>query len=223
MSREYYTHTAMGSSTMSNCDFFPFLIYKRFRLYPVDDSLSKQVLIDDGDSEAYVIWHFMEAASAANLFSLILNNSPWKNTNARETFWYSKLSYNYSGVTHSPFSEDIPYLDDIMNRVNIAFNVQVNSILCNLYRGGENYLGWHSDNESCLGAEPVICSISLGQSREFSIRHKNNFKNEIKVNLTSGSMLIMAKKTQLQWDHRVTSDFKAVGARINLTLRKILS
>lgn len=47
-----------------------------------------------------------------------------------------------------------------------------NSLLCNLYRDGHDSIGWHSDDEASLGAEPVIASLSLGDTRVFSLRKK---------------------------------------------------
>ncbi|GAM62570.1 alkylated DNA repair protein alkB [Vibrio ishigakensis] len=35
-------------------------------------------------------------------------------------------------------------------------DVHFNSVLVNLYRNGDDYMGWHSDNEKELGVNPVI-------------------------------------------------------------------
>jgi alkylated DNA repair dioxygenase AlkB len=40
-----------------------------------------------------------------------------------------------------------------------------NSVLLNRYRGGGDYMGWHSDDEPELGPAPVIASLSLGAAR----------------------------------------------------------
>ncbi len=45
-----------------------------------------------------------------------------------------------------------------------------NSLLCNLYRDGKDSIGWHSDSEPSLGPQPVIASLSLGDTRVFSLR-----------------------------------------------------
>ena len=45
-----------------------------------------------------------------------------------------------------------------------------NSLLCNLYRDGKDSIGWHSDDEASLGPAPTIASLSLGDTRLFSLR-----------------------------------------------------
>ena len=47
-----------------------------------------------------------------------------------------------------------------------------NSMLANLYRDGHDSLAWHSDDETSLGPEPTIASISFGDMRTFQLRKK---------------------------------------------------
>ncbi|GAD29473.1 alkylated DNA repair protein [Photobacterium leiognathi lrivu.4.1] len=70
-----------------------------------------------------------------------------------------------------------------------------NSVLGNLYRDGEDYMGWHQDNEPELGHQPVIASLSFGATRQFVFKHKIT-KEKIAFQLTPGSLLIMAGDTQ---------------------------
>lgn len=65
-----------------------------------------------------------------------------------------------------------PLLVSLCETVTAASGSSFNSLLCNLYRDGHDSIGWHSDDEASLGAEPTIASLSLGDTRVFSLRKK---------------------------------------------------
>lgn len=65
-----------------------------------------------------------------------------------------------------------PLLVSVGEAVARASGRSFNSLLCNLYRDGHDSIGWHSDDEASLGAEPIIASLSLGDMRVFSLRKK---------------------------------------------------
>jgi len=94
-------------------------------------------------------------------------------------------------------------------------------VLLNLYRGGRDSMGWHSDDEPELGAEPVIASLSLGATRDFSLRQKKPGAQKIKMALPSGSLLVMSGRLQHCWQHQLPKTQLPVGERINLTFRLI--
>lgn len=47
-----------------------------------------------------------------------------------------------------------------------------NSLLLNRYKGGNDYVGWHSDDEKLYGSTPEIASVSFGCEREFFLKKK---------------------------------------------------
>lgn len=49
-----------------------------------------------------------------------------------------------------------------------------NSLLLNRYKGGSDYVGWHSDDEKLYGPTPEIASISFGSERVFFLKKKPN-------------------------------------------------
>jgi alkylated DNA repair dioxygenase AlkB len=83
-------------------------------------------------------------------------------------------------------------------------------------------MGWHSDDEKELGANPVIASVSFGAMRLFKLQHKQDKTQKLSFELNNGSLLIMKGPTQHFWKHAVPKTTKAVGERINLTFRLIL-
>ncbi|MCH93256.1 alpha-ketoglutarate-dependent dioxygenase alkB-like, partial [Trifolium medium] len=47
-----------------------------------------------------------------------------------------------------------------------------NSLLLNRYKGGNDYVGWHADDEKLYGPTPEIASLSLGCDRDFVLKKK---------------------------------------------------
>lgn len=139
----------------------------------------------------------------------------------RLTAWYGDagVEYTYSGLKNSP----IPWtstLLDIKKQVESVVGHSFNSVLLNLYRDGNDSMGYHSDDEPELGAKPRIASLSFGAARRFNIKHKKTGEL-IKLDLEDNSLLIMKGEFQREWKHAIPKTKKEVGPRINLTFRKI--
>jgi len=49
-----------------------------------------------------------------------------------------------------------------------------NSVLLNRYNGGNDYVGWHSDDEKLYGPTPEIASLSFGCDRDFILKRRTN-------------------------------------------------
>ena len=79
-----------------------------------------------------------------------------------------------------------------------------------------------TDDEKELGTNPVIASVSLGESRDFLLKHKTT-EEKLKLVLHSGSLLLMAGETQNHWKHTLPKRTRSLKPRINLTFRKILT
>lgn len=128
------------------------------------------------------------------------------------------VQYTYSGTTRIS-REWIAPLKELQMLLLADFNLSFNSVLCNLYRNGNDYMGWHSDNESEIYGE-TIASISLGATRKFQFRHKKD-RALINLDLFSGSLLLMLGEIQQYWEHRLPKDTHIMHPRINLTFRKV--
>lgn len=132
------------------------------------------------------------------------------------------ISYTYSGLT-LPTMPWTPLLQRIRDDVEQASGHRFNSVLLNLYRNQHDSMGWHSDDEAALGPEPVIASLSFGATREFKLKHKTRADlKTVRLDLTQGSLLLMAGATQRCWKHAVDKTILETGPRINLTFRRSL-
>ena len=142
----------------------------------------------------------------------------------RYTAWYgdSDKPYTYSGLTlqPKPWNKGLRYLK---NEVDKIAGVTFNSVLMNWYRDGEDYMGWHADDEKELGKNPVIASVNFGATRRFLLRRKDDKKLKIEFPLKHGSLLIMKGELQHYWQHSVPKERKVKEDRFNLTFRVIKS
>lgn len=142
----------------------------------------------------------------------------------RLTAWYSLHddAYEYTGSMH-PSLDWPPELRgiraDIANRLGLAFD----RVFCNLYRNGNDRVGWHADNEfSKDGKQVVIASVSFGAVRRFWLRRKDDHRIKYEYVLESGDLLIMHPMTQVLWQHHVPRETKVHRRRINLTFRHLV-
>ena len=94
-----------------------------------------------------------------------------------------------------------------------------NSVLLNWYRNGEEYMGWHSDDEKKLGPAPIVAMLSLGAQRPFVFRLKANHKIKHSVEIEDASWLIMSSSTQVLWQHSLPVRKRIKEERISLTFR----
>ena len=184
------------------------------------------------DGTATLFKDFLSADFAAQAFNQIKTENDWEqpeitifgNTvlEPRLSTWHNELGegYKYSGVMRraQPFSKT---LSDIRKRCSEVTNTPFNSALVNFYRNGQDGVGWHSDNEACNGPEPTIASVSLGATRRFDMRHRKTGET-IKIQLESGSLLVMAGKSQHCWVHQVAKTKRVHEPRINLTFRCVI-
>lgn len=161
----------------------------------------------------------------------LLKNISWESDKAiifgkliltkRKVAWYGDkpFNYTYSKTTKSalPWTQELLELKEIIeDKTEETFN----SCLLNLYHNGEEGMAWHSDGEKDLKRNGAIASLSLGAERKFLFKHKIT-KQNVAVQLTKGSLLVMKGETQTNWLHRLPQTKKVKTPRINLTFRTI--
>lgn len=131
-------------------------------------------------------------------------------------------AYRYSGARFEPNGWPAA-LVPMRERLRRELDVDFNSVLANLYRGGSDRMGWHADNEPELGADPVIASLSLGAARRFVLKHRRQPSLKRDIVLPHGSLLRMSGPTQANYRHALPATARSVGPRINLTFRRIIT
>jgi len=185
------------------------------------------------DGEILFIRNFLSLAKSKKYYDLLLQDINWKQEQIsfygktypvpRKTAWYGNegLNYSYSGIKCFPETWTADLLK-IKTAIEKFISPEIfTSVLLNLYNNGNDKMGWHADDEKELGLNPIIASLSLGETRRFDIKHKKNPDLYYKFELTSGSLLIMRGALQHHWVHQIPVQKKVKNPRINLTFRII--
>ena len=187
---------------------------------------------DFQDAEISIFLNLFSIQESDNLLETLKTEIDWKQEQIkffgkmhdipRLTAWYGDVgkSYTYAGISVEP-SSWTPLLLQIKEKVESVSNVQFNSVLLNRYRSGNDGVSWHSDDEPELGVNPIIGSVSFGESRPFQLKHKYLEGIKQKITLEHGSYLLMKGETQHKWLHQIPKSKKEMGERINLTFRVI--
>ena len=118
--------------------------------------------IDNGDDSGY--W-----------FDYLLCTIPWKQRlggnlgfEPRLTCFFGESNYRYgqTEILAIPTQESPAGIRDLILRINGTFNFDHDSLLCNLYRGGRDSIGWHSDDERIFGQYPTISSLTFLEGKK---------------------------------------------------------
>lgn len=148
--------------------------------------------------------------------------------------WHGPTPYKFGGST-LPAAPMPPVLQALavrceaavgFNVVNPADDARFDSCLANLYRNGLDSVGWHADDEPEMN-DPIIASISLGSPRPFLFRRKIRtpriasamLPNKLRVVLEHGSLLVMLRGVQTEWEHCLPKARGVLDRRVNLTFR----
>lgn len=185
------------------------------------------------DGEILFIRNFLSATEAEKYYEVLLKTINWKQEQIsfygktypvpRKTAWYGNegLNYSYSGIKCFPekWTEELLKIKAAIEK--FIPPEDFTSVLLNLYNDGNDKMGWHADDEKELGINPTIASLSIGETRRFDLKHKQNKDLHYKFELTSGSLLIMRGTLQHHWVHQIPVQKKVKNPRINLTFRTI--
>ena len=184
------------------------------------------------DGSAVLHESFLAPDDADHLLAVLLDEVPWQHHSItlfgkevpepRLSAWIADhgISYLYSGRRREPLPWTTSLLA-IRQQVTDLVGTTFNSVLANLYRDGNDAMGWHADDEPELGPRPVIASVSLGAERRFDCRHNVSGKT-VSVLLPHGSLLVMSGDSQHAWKHRIARTVRVGTPRINLTFRSVI-
>lgn len=183
------------------------------------------------DGRLYCLSRFYAPDQADYYYDRLLQNLQWQTEQLqiygrlvsvpRLMAWYGDAGahYRYSGVDHAPLPWTVELLA-LKADVEAICGQAFNSVLGNLYRDGRDSMGCHADNEKELGRNPLIASLSFGETRLLRFRHPQS-QTKLDIELSHGDVLIMAGELQHHWRHELPKTRKAKNARINLTFRRI--
>jgi alkylated DNA repair dioxygenase AlkB len=183
------------------------------------------------------LWErFLDKKTADSYLLSLLKETTWsqpeiwmfgrKVKTPRLTSWFGDVgaSYKYSGIRNLP-QPWTPLLSELRKTIEDRLRCSFNSVLLNLYRDGNDYLSWHKDDETELGVDPIIASVSLGATRLFGLRthmpeaRRRSYDFELK----HGSLMSMSGGCQSVWEHSLKKQPSILNPRVNLTFRQVFS
>lgn len=196
-------------------------------IFPATDPTVKVYNLPDADIKLYE--NLFSKEECIRILLSLQKNINWQQDQIKlygKTFDLPRLtsyygdndkSYSYSGIQMhpNPWNKDLLF---IKNKIEERAGVKFTSCLLNYYRSGKDSMGWHQDNEKELEQNPVIGSVSFGETRMFQLKHlKLKDINTVQIPLKDGDFLLMKGSTQHLWKHCIPKTTKAIKERINLT------
>jgi alkylated DNA repair dioxygenase AlkB len=185
------------------------------------------------DADVYYLRRLPLAEAPHMVMRRLIDEVPWRAEKIvvwgkpypqpRLIAWYGDAgsSYTYSGITLSPLPWTQALLG-IKSRVEALTGADFNSVLLNYYRDHRDSMGLHSDDEPELGERPILASLSLGEERDFILKHKRKKSlKTVRLKLASGSLLLMKGDTQRYWKHGIDKETHPCGPRGNWTFRHV--
>jgi alkylated DNA repair dioxygenase AlkB len=177
---------------------------------------------------------WLRPAEATALAHTLVVELPWEQRNIvlfgkpllqpRLIAWAGELPYRYSGQTLEPRPwPSAPR--GVLTRISATAHVAFNHVLINRYRDGKDSMGYHADAEPELGPDPVVATLSLGETRRFVLRRQERANDEppLVLPLRNGSLLIMGGTCQRHYRHAIPRDsHPGLAERISLTFRYLL-
>jgi len=162
------------------------------------------------------------------LMSNVVEQTPWRSDTAvimgksypvpRLQHWVGPKSYAYSGMTIDP-GVWTTALWKLRSTVEDLISIQFNSVFLNLYRDGQDSIGWHADDVNEEDNSPIV-SLSFGATRDFVLRRISDHRR-VPIELRHGDVLVMAGSTQRLWQHSVPARATVVEPRLSLTFRNV--
>ena len=162
--------------------------------------------------------------------------------NSLEETVKAKTEYLYNGQYLTDVRQLTPEMCTVSSKVQKAVNAEItariqshypggkklkyqspkewipNAAFVNLYQGGTESVGYHSDQLTYLGPRAIIGSLSLGVAREFRVRKivarddedvasakdsRADAEGQVAIHLPHNSLLVMHGEMQEEWKHSI--------------------
>jgi alkylated DNA repair dioxygenase AlkB len=178
-----------------------------------------EVLVDDATGRIEYLPGFVSPQIAAGWFAQLRAAVEWE---AKRRVMYDRevdvprLTAHFA-LPPAPGSPRA--IGEAAERVAARVRAPFNAVGLNLYRDGRDSVAPHNDHLYEIAAGFPIALVSLGATRRMNIRSKEPSGPLLKIDLASGSLLLMSYDTQLHYMHGVPKTRGAVGERISLAFR----
>lgn len=177
-----------------------------------------QVLLDDASGRIAYTPGLVPQQIAQQWFAQLLGSIPWRG--GRRVMYEREVDVPR---LRAHFDLDDPALPAPLPQALAAVRAEVpapfNSVGLNLYRDERDSVAPHNDKLTDLARGEPIALLSLGATRQMTIRAKQPPRRALHIELEAGSLLLMDYATQLHYDHGIPKQRVPVSPRISLAFR----
>src|ERR1700682_2158077 len=151
---------------------------------------------------------------ADSLFEDLAATAPWQ-TSTQEL--YGRVVVTPRLIARWPYTPggaDLPpLLEEMRALLESRYERPFDSVSANLYRDGRDSVAWHGDRIPRSIVDPIVATVSLGQSRRFLMRPRQG-TTQLSLTLLTGDLVVMGGTSQRTWLHAVPK-VAAAGPRID--------
>lgn len=130
--------------------------------------------------------------------------------------------YYFTGMNHTalPIPEILQgFLDWANDLEEYKQFGSFNGILVNWYQDSSHYIGPHSDDVRNLVPNTPILTASIGATRTFRIRSKEDRSIVKDIEAVGKTYIVMGSTMQSHYTHEIVKSSKKIGRRVSVTLR----
>ena len=208
--------------------------------------------LEENGTLIYQTSAWLSKQEADSLFADLIKQVPWmKKFNPRFEVDEPRLScgigdgidgrgnpivHHYSGTSTPQINWDstkypvLKRVRELRDRIEQETGLFHDSASLQLYRTGDDYIGEHADLELKpsisriwdIESNETVYALSLGASRRFFLRNKEDKSRRMTFMVNHGDMLAMEGKCQQQFTHgvpKMSNKANPIGPRISITWR----
>ena len=176
-----------------------------------------RLLVNDASGRIDYFPEFVDAATAQRWFAELRDAVEWNSSRRR---MYDRDVDVPRQTASFRLDGELPRaLEEAAALVARTTGTRFDAAGLNLYRDGRDSVAPHNDHLYEIAEGYPIALVSLGATRQMTIRSKSRPRRVLDVDLETGSLLVMSYATQKNYDHGIPKTNDVVGSRISIAFR----
>ncbi len=148
----------------------------------------------------------------------------WLSSDKEPYSWSSSNGQKFVNQSHD--ISECTAISELMEKINVEFNVDMNSCLVTCFKGASSGIRLHCDDENEIDQQSPICVFTIGEERKVEFLSMYQAASEpplLSITPKEGSLYLMQPGCQDRFRHRVPSvrnSGSKTGIRYSLSFRK---
>ena len=155
---------------------------------------------------------FVEQDDANEWFKRLKQEIPWAEVSWNDDKHPTRLVFRYTEMERRFRLNNV--LEEIIKYIEAVVETDVLEIWCDLYRNGDDYNPYHKGSHD----NSHLLILTLGETRTFSIREKENDPDKKDVAIGNGDMIHISPEINGKYEYSVTKTKEQKDVQINITL-----